>query len=763
MKRLLVILLVLGFAMPAKADVFFAFSAEQIKVGGHQRVFFVPFSFTGPSHRAVERRIGVMFDKLRTSRPRIYGDTYFVVKENKGALEAYLMLDDATARFHDFIIGEIYLSMSMLGVEKFFIGPDARPMTDSDLKHPYFSQVIPIWEALPPMKFSHALIRLEQDNYVEAATFYTKLDAKDGQLLARITGLLKNPEPYVRMKVLDSLENLPLDNRSALLVPMLKDKDLPVRYRVIELLQNAKDPKVLDALAVLADSIDDPETQLRAARILVANGKTNFEIYILLEKLKSKDVAEVVATVNKLADSGDKRVLTALIRNLTHPEKAVREAAFAGMQKMGDLSALRKLLLNVAIAEDFRKSIAVSLMKQENADFAKVGTTYLIEKHGGDEAVEAVRTIEKRKYADQYDLMVAALKHKDDKVALTVVEVIGALELFDRLDALTEAAARKALTEKARTTINELIAKQPLKKVMKIAQGKNKLQRELAVLALVKVAKKQNEEGKDIQQILDLLAWTMKTEKEQSIKVAAVHALFDIGGERNWKRVLKVKGEADPALRALALRAAQMLQSEEGDVLIVEKMDDQDEAIKLAAIVAVRERNIQAARSKLKVLVGSRKREEKLEALRSLVAVSQTEEEHRESFDTYKRLIFDMDDEMKLAALQGLQWIIDPTVPPLLQSNILLQHKDPRIRAATLVALGRSKDHNTIEFIARGFADPERQVQAAAVEGLGLIAHKKGITALEEFIRQTDDDELKIKAEATLEEIQNKPKGLLIE
>jgi HEAT repeat protein len=763
MKRLLVLLIVLGFAAPVKADVFFAFSAEQIKVHGHQRVFFVPFSFNGPSHRAIERKIGVMFDKLRTSRPRIYGDTYFVVKDEGGLLEGHLMLDDATKRFHDFIIGEIYLSMAMLGVQKFVVGPDARPMTDADLKFPYFSQVIPIWEALPPMKFSHTLIRLEKDNYLEAASFYAKLEAKDRPLLARITDLLKNPEPYVRMKVLDSLVRLPLDNRPGLLVPMLRDKDLPVRYRVIQLLQEEKDPKVLGALAVLADSIDDPETQLRAARILVANGKTNYQIYIFLEQLKSKDVAVVVDTINKLADSGDKRVLTALIRNLTHDEKAVRDAAFTGMQKMGDLTALRKLLLNVAIAEDFRKSIAVSLMKQENADFAKVGTTYLIEKHAGDEAVEAIVTIEKRKYEDQLPLVIGALKHKDTTVALAALGVIGRLELFNQLDALTEAAGRKDLNERARTTINELIAKQSVKKVMKIAQGKNKLQRELAVLALVKVAKKQNEEKKDIQPILDLLAWTMKTEKEQPIKVAAVQALFDIGGERNWKRVLRIKDEKDPALRFIALRAGQMLQNEEGDIIIIEKMDDQDQKIKLAAIVAVRERNIQSARSKLKVLVGSRKKEEKLEALRSLVAVSATEKEHRESFDTYKRLIFDMDDAIKLAALTGIQWIIDPTVPPLLQSNILLQHKDPRIRAATLVALGRSKDHNSIEFIARGFADPETIVQGAAVEGLGLMGHKKGATALEEFIRQTDDDELKEKAQQALEDIQNKPKGLLIE
>ena len=88
------------------------------------------------------------------------------------------------------------------------------------------------------------------------------------------------------------------------------------------------------------------------------------------------------------------------------------------------------------------------------------------------------------------------------------------------------------------------------------------------------------------------------------------------------------------------------------------------------------------------------------------MGLNSTEPEHREYFRTYKTLLLDMDPEMQLAAIQGIQWIVDPTVPPLLESGILLMHKEGRIRAATIVALGRSRDFNVIEFIARGFADP---------------------------------------------------------
>ena len=98
-----------------------------------------------------------------------------------------------------------------------------------------------------------------------------------------------------------------------------------------------------------------------------------------------------------------------------------------------------------------------------------------------------------------------------------------------------------------------------------------------------------------------------------------------------------------------------------------------------------------------------------------------------------------MDAEIQLASVQGLQWIVDPMVVPLLQSGILIMHKDARVRAATLIALGRSKDYNVIEHIARGFADSEIDVQKAAIEGLRLMGSKKGLTPLKEFIKQTDD------------------------
>jgi len=762
MRKVVLVSLLLSLLFPAvsRADVYFAFSAEQLKFQGQQRVFFVPFSFVGPTHTSLERRIGVLFEKLHGSRQQIYGDAYLVVKDvGGGELHAYLTLDEGTKQFHDIILGEVYLTLANVGISKVFVGADAKPVTDAALKFPYFVPTVPLWEALPPLRFSHALVRMGENEYLESRVFYGKLDARDAALMTRITGLLKNEEPYVRLKTLEALPLLNVANETVLLLPMLKDVDDGVRYKVIDLLKDRKEAPVLDALAALADGTTDPETQLRSAKILVANGRNNFQIYILFEHLKSDDSRVVVETVGKLAASGDKRVLPAMIRMLTHEKEEVRAAAFTGLNQLQDLASLKGLLTNPQVEETFRVQVAAILMRQNLPEYSKEGINYLVTRYQGKEAVEAVTTIEMRQYKDLAPTLVIALEHLDETVAAAAVKAVGSLDMPELLPNLSKAAARPNLTQVARDTIAGVLAKRPVKDVMKLAQSTDILLREIATLSLVAAAR--NPQAKEVEAILDLLGEALK-DKEPIIKRAAVQALNDIGGPKNWKRLLAIAADPDPAIRILAISAGKSLAGPEGDAAIVDRLSDEADDVRIAAVVAVRDRGIKDAKPRLKLLVESRNKAEKLETLRTLVGLNSNEAEHREYFETYKTLLFDMDPEMQLAAIQGIQWIVDPTVPPLLESGILLMHKEGRIRGATIVALGRSRDFNVIEFIARGFADPEVEVQKAAIEALKVLGHKKGIPPLEEFIKQTDDGELKALAQEAIDEI-NRPKGGLLD
>jgi len=745
----------------ARADVYFAFSAEQMEYQGQQRIFFVPFSFTGPTHRQMERRISVLFEKLHGSRQSVYGDTFLIVKEEGGQFAASLILDPEAARFHDVILGEIYLTLTNIGITKVYLGNGEKLLTDADVKYPYFVPTIPLWEALPPATFPHALVRLGVNEYVESMTFQERMGRKDPQLYSRILDLLKGEEPYVKLRVLDAFPHLAVPGEADYLLPLLNDKSALVVYKTIELLSSKTDPKVLKALAVLADGAKDPEAQLMAARILVKNSQSAYQIYILFEDLKSEDPAVVVATCQKLASSGDLRVLNALTRMLTHAREPVREAAFAGLKQLKDLSTLQGLLANKEIEEKYRKDAALELTRQAIPDFSKAGIGYLVRNHSGPEAIEAVTTLQMRGYKDQGELLAFGLIHPDVEVARTVVAAIGALELFDRLNDLSTASNRQELTRAVRDVILGLLAKQPLKTVMGLARSEDILVRELAVLSLVSLAKAARQ-PKDAEPILELLGESMK-DKEAVIKRAAVQALNDIGGPGNWKRLLKARKDTDPQVRILVLKAALALADPEGDAAILELLADEVDEVRILALQEVRERKIKEARPKLKFLVEARNPAQKAEAMKAVVALSETEDEHKEYFEVYKKAIFDMDAEVQLAAVNGIQWIIDPMVVPLLQSGTLLMHKDARLRTATLIALGRSRDYNVIENIARGFADGEKSVQEAAIEGLRLMGSKKAIPPLQEYIRQTDDEELKMKAQAAITDLQEGPKGLLEE
>jgi HEAT repeat protein len=763
MRHLATLLVLAGILISsqARADVYFAFSAEQMEYQGQQRIFFVPFSFTGPTHKQMERRISVLFEKLHGSRQAIYGDTFLIVKEEGGQFAASLILDPEAVRFHDIILGETYLTLTNIGIPKVYLGNGERLLTDADVKYPYFVPTIPLWEALPPSTFPHALVRLGINEYVESMTFQERMGRKDPQLYSRILDLLKGDEQYVKLRVLEAFPHLAVPGEADYLLPLLNDKSAQVVYKAIDLLSSKTDPKVLKALAVLADSAKDPEAQLMAARILVKNSQSAYQVYILFEDLKSPDPAVVVATCQKLASSGDLRVLNALTRMLTHGQEVVREAAFAGLKQLKDLTTLQGLLVNKEIEEKYRKEAALELTRQAIPDFAKAGITYLVRNHSGAEALEAVTTLQMRGYKDQGELLAFALVHPDAEVAKAAVTAIGALELFDRLSDLSAASKRAELTAGVREVVSALLAKQPLKSVMGLAKSEDILVRELSVLSLVALAKAAKQ-PKDAEPILELLGESMK-DKEVVIKRAAVQALNDIGGPANWKRLLKAKADTDPQVRMLVLKAALTLADADGDATILELLADEVDEVRILAIQEVRERKIKSARPKLKFLVEARNPAQKSEAMRAVVALSETEDEHKEYFEVYKKAIFDMDTEVQLAAILGLQWIIDPMVVPLLQSGTLLMHKDARVRAATLIALGRSRDYNVIENIARGFADGERSVQEAAIEGLRLMGSKKAIPPLQEYIRQTDDEELKMLAQGAIQDLETGPKGLLQE
>ncbi|MBM4371036.1 MAG: HEAT repeat domain-containing protein [Deltaproteobacteria bacterium] len=757
------LVLALSILTPAAAaadETYFAFGAEQIETGGTKQFAFIPFAFRAPREGNLERRVAHIFTKIHEPRAAVYGDTYLFIKEAPGgAPEAWLTLDPAAAQFHNVIVGEIYLTLGNLGVDRLHVSPWDRWVTDADVVYPYFAPMFPVWEALPPARYFHSVVRLADGTYLASGDFYAKLDARDPALYQRIFDVLGGDVAYPKLRVLSSFGQLSIPDPAIHLIPLLKDRDTEVKYTAIEMLSKDSRPQVLDALGELADSDPDPEARLRAARILVDAGRGNFQIYILFEKLKSKDLTEVRDTVAKLGLSGDRRVLTALEGTLVHPDAGVRQASLDSILKLKDLETLKRILTRPEVEAGFREQAARALMAEPDRENCQVGIRYLLASPTDPSVLDAIDVLRMRTYGDMAPELVALYLHPSPGVATRAVEATAGLKLVDRIPDLAQAAKRTELVEAARGALSALMATLGLDEVVALAADRELVVRELALRAatpyVTDTAKRKT--------VLGLLYSALK-DPDVTLRRSSALALRDTGDPEVLSKLVTAATDTDAQVRLTVTEGAAALGNEEGDQVLLALIDDPDDGVKLAVVKAIGVRKVKAAMEKLKFRVTHRDLEMRRAALRTIVSLNETPEDHKQFLQVYQSAIFDPDVEIKIAGLEGIQWINDPNVVALLTDGTLKFHPDPRVRAVTLLGLGRSRDFNVIEDVARGLALTEPpEVQRAAIQGLKLMGHKKGLQPLQEFVVAMEGEELAELARDAIQAIENPPKSLLDE
>jgi HEAT repeat protein len=759
----LIFAIILTLAVPVRAaadETYFAFGAEQIETGGEKQFAFIPFAFRAAREGSLERRVAHIFAKIHEPRASVYGDTYLVIKEDpQGVPEAFLTLDPAAAQFHHIIVGEIFLTIGNLGVEKLHVSPWDRWVTDADIIYPYFAPMIPIWEALPPAMYYHSVVRVDDGVFLAAKDFYAKLEGQDKAVYDQIFAVLKGDVAYPKLRILSSFGQLKIPDPAVHLIPLLKDADQEVKYTAIEMLSSDGRPNVLAALAEMADNDADAEARLRAARILVAAGKSNYQIYILFEKLKSKDVAVVTDTVVKLGLSGDKRVLTALENTLVHADGGVCKASFDSILKLKDLETLKRILTRPEVEPDFREQSARALMAEMDKGVSQIGLRYLLTEASDKGALDALDVIQMRNYGDMAADLVALYANGNVDIAAKAVEATGALKLVAQIPDLAQASKRVELTEKARTAIAALLGTLSLERIVELSADPELVVRELALRAatpyVTDKAKRKT--------VLKMLYSALK-DPDVTLRRSSAMALRDTLDPEVQGKLMEASSDADTEVRLTVVDAAITLANEQGDGILLGLIDDPDDKVKLAVVKAIGQRKIKAAIEKLKFRVTHRDLEMRRAVLATIVALNETPDDHKKFLSVYQTAIFDPDTEIKIAGLTGIQWINDPNVVALLTDGTLKFHKDPRVRAATLLGLGRSRDHNVVEDVARGLALTEPpEVQRNAIIGLKLMGHKKGLQPLKEFVIATDNEELANLAKDAINVIENPPKSLLDE
>ena len=746
--------LLLGPLAPEQS--YFAYTTETMTQDGTSRQVFVPFTFVGPTESSLERRFHVVFQRLHAPRAGLWGATSIQLSTNPaGTVSARLTLDPAKLQYHDFILGEVYLTLANLGISEIYLQPDGRRLGPQDLRYPYFATVVPAAQALPPARFGNSVVRMPSGAFLPSDDFYARLARRDDATLKEVLALLTTGTPAEKLPVMQALAPLGIADRRARLVPLMQDVDEGIRKEALALLSPEKDATFLEAAARMADGDKSTTLRLEAARVLVAAGRSEYQIFLLFDKLQSGDKAVILDAIRSLAASGDKRVIPALDDLIKSGDPDISRAAFDAYLSVCEPADLVALVARDDLRTEYRGLAAERLLQAKQPEHLLPAVTFLATKGNDYQAMDALRVVEMRRLAGVAPLLATLMQDPRVNVALKAVELARLLKLSELIGDLNKAELRKELGEAPGAAARELLASMDLGEVLKLAESKDPETRVKATNTLLPFLRS----DKDRAKVLPVLKKGLK-DASPELRAACARAIFETGEPKLLEELAGLGTDADARVRVVAVKAAATLPGAAGDGPILALMDDPDDQVKLEVIGAISARRMVAARDKLRYRVAQRDPRLKAAALAAIVNLNQTPTEHEAFFQQYQDAVLDVDPNVKLAGLEGLRFIRNDAVTMLLLDGTLLTHGDARVRAKALEVMGYTRNPEVIENLARGLGDKDKTVQKAAILAFKQLGNTGGEIPLEEFVNNTDDETLRGLAKEALAVIRS-PKGLL--
>jgi HEAT repeat protein len=742
----------------APEQTYFAYTTETMTQDGASRQVFVPFSFSGPAETQLERRFQVVFQRLHAPRAGLWGSTSVQLTTTAaGAVSARLTLDPAKILYHDFILGEIYLTLANLGVAEIYLQPEGRRLGPADLRYPYFATVVPAPQALPPARFGNAVIRLPSGAFLPSDEYYQRLARRDEATLKEVLALLTTGSPAEKLPVMQALAPLGIGDRRARLLPLMQDADEGIRKEALALLSGEKDATFLEAAARMADGDKSTALRLDAARVLVAAGRSEYQIFLLFDKLQSGDKGVILDTIRSLAASGDKRVMAALDDLVKSGDPDISKAAFDAYLSVCETTDLVALVAREDLLTEYRALAAERLLQAKLPEQLLPAVTFLATKGTDFQTMDALRVVEMRRPQGVAPLLAQLMQDPRVNVALKAVELARLLKLTELIGDLNKAEGRKELGEAPGLAARELLLSMDLGDLLKLADSKDPATRVKATNTLMPFLRS----DRDRPRVLPVLKKGLQ-DSSADLRAACARAIFETGDPKLLADLAGLGGDADSRVRVVAVKAASTLPGAPGDGPILALIDDPDDEVKLEVIGAISARRIVTARDKLRYRVTQRDPRLKAAALAAIVNLNQTPAEHELFFQLYQSAVLDMDPGVKLAGLEGLKYIRNDAVTMLLLDGTLLTHGDARVRAKAMEVMGGTRNPEVIENLARGLGDKDKTVQKAAILAFKQLGNSGGEIPLEEFVNNTDDETLRGLAKEALAVIRNPAsRGLL--
>lgn len=646
----------------------------------------------------------------------------------------------------DRALGAVYFTLRSIGFTDVRLA--GTTLNGSGFSRAAMAVMWPVPALLAGERPRDGFVAIDQE-IVPVATFFARLDSQDKNLQTWLRKLSNEGRPEIRLGLVNHIDALKHKEKETILIGRLTDADARVRRAAVAAFGKSPSANAQKALAGYVETETINAARLDAVRLLVSVGRNEFSRYLLLDKLASTDVEEVMKAARELAATKDNRFASGLAGLLGHGDAGVRTLAIELLTGLEQWPLMASTLAEETIPAATREAVAKVAAQKAQGDPRIKALSWLVGNASEAGAIEAAATIASGPVIGTTDGIRKALARSERPVREAAAKAAAALKDPAALEALANAQrgtpepAEKSVHDGAATSI---IAAQTVDNALNIAKTKDDVIRELATRALVTFAG----DAKPNPKVVDALRAALG-DAQLPIRRAAAEALARIADDGIANELLKLKADGDAGIRAAVVAGVARSKLANADTVILEAIDDNDALVKEAALVAMRGRRIEAGLEKARWLVSHRKPEVRRAAMAALVSVAKSAVP--QLFELYSKAMNDEDEAFRLHALDGLKTypVSDARVPTAIGTPLIDERAPKALQLKALEILVAMGGTDVVEHAVRGLFIEVPEVKLATLDAIEKLKSDKAVRPLQEFILREQDATIKARAEKVLE------------
>ena len=722
------------------------YSYEKVEIAGSTQWVLVPraemelaLNGKAPSKGKVIEAFKLLKNKKKSS----YGEADIKIGGGSWPSKAQVSvtIDPKFATYAPIVMAEVVYTLTELGVGAVdFPGYSNGSLSRRDVPFAVYTLTVPMWQALPPQKLSHAQALMADGSTLHIEELYARWKRKDEALYKEIYSFLNSENLSTAVLVLRKLPELDIPYVEQVM-PMLAHATPMVRREALTALEARRDDQaVSQAVAAQLEQEQDVETAAAQAAFLGATKNASFAVLEPLWALqRSGDEERAVQAAGKLVEyKQDERVMPALYKALTSSSAPVAQAALAALAAADEDAWQIKALGDAKLPAEMKSAVALDLIADRD-DTARIeGLGYLVEHASEREAERALTQLAAQKSDPARQRLETYLM--DEKPWRRRAAALALVERGEgaSLPALAKAIKRFDQDDELERAGYELMVKQPSASIQQNAKASDAITQRLAYLALGEQARKS---GGNKGLFETLKAGTQSG--DAMVRGASARALGAFANKEAAETLSTLHKDKKAEVRRDVAIALGDFKGGEMIEVLTGYLDDASPQVVAAAIDSLGARGEGSAWERIKGAVGDKEPEVRASALRALSRLVDRKDRAAvvEMINTLSGALSDKNPMIRQRAIEQLGTFKDENAVLAISSQ--LNSDDLKVRVAALRALGTSGHPAARDLLVDALSDPNLDVRYAATEGLADFGDASTSKALKERSEKEQNAPLK--------------------